>query len=89
MEQMDAKLLYADHFVRTPWQKGAIENINKRIRRFMPGNTNMAGVDQSQLTALAHHLNSTPRKCLGFKTPAEVFTTLCRKQDNHIPCSQA
>lgn len=63
----------------SPWQKGAIENINKRIRRFMPGNTNLARVDQSQLTALAHHLNSTPRKCLGFKTPAEVFATLLQE----------
>jgi len=33
-------------------------------------------VSQAQLTALAHNLNAKPRKCLGFKTPAEVFASL-------------
>ena len=45
----------------SPWQKGAVENTNKRIRRFM-----------QQLVDLAHHLNSLPRKCLGYRTPVEV-----------------
>ncbi len=27
-----------------PWQKGAVENANKRIRRFMPGDTGLAGI---------------------------------------------
>jgi IS30 family transposase len=29
-----------------PWQKGAVENVNKRIRRFMPGDTDLAAVSQ-------------------------------------------
>ncbi|MDW9514688.1 IS30 family transposase, partial [Sinorhizobium meliloti] len=57
----------------SPWQKGAVENTNKRIRRFMPGDTDLSAVSQPQLVALAHHLNSLPRKCLGYRTPAEVF----------------
>jgi IS30 family transposase len=56
-----------------PWQKGAVENANKRIRRFMPGNTDLVAVSQCDLTQLARHLNDQPRKCLGYKTPAEVF----------------
>jgi len=56
-----------------PWQKGAVENANKRIRRFMPGDTDLAGVSQRDLTQLARHLNDQPRRCLGYKTPAEVF----------------
>ncbi|MDR6433522.1 IS30 family transposase [Brucella pseudogrignonensis] len=63
----------------SPWQKGAIENINKRIRRYLPSNTDLTQVSQAQLTALAHDLNATPRKCLGFKTPAEAFATLLRE----------
>ena len=55
-----------------PWQKGAVENANKRIRRFMPGDTDLAGVSQRDLTQLARHLNDQPRRCLGYKTPAEV-----------------
>ncbi|WP_018900887.1 IS30 family transposase [Rhizobium sp. 2MFCol3.1] len=56
-----------------PWQKGAVENANKRIRRFMPGTTDLAGVSQRDLIQLTRHLNDQPRKCLGYKTPAEVF----------------
>ncbi|NKX17403.1 IS30 family transposase [Ochrobactrum pseudogrignonense] len=60
-------------------QKGAIENINKRIRRYLPSNTDLTQVSRAQLTALAHNLNATPRKCLGFKTPAEAFATLLQE----------
>jgi IS30 family transposase len=56
-----------------PWQKGTVENANKRLRRFLPGNTDLALVSQRDLTTLARHLNNQPRKCLGYKTPAEVF----------------
>ncbi len=56
-----------------PWQKGTVENTNKRIRRFMPGATDLAAVSQRDLIQLARHLNDQPRKCLGYKTPAEVF----------------
>ncbi|WP_318013367.1 IS30 family transposase [Rhizobium sp. 3T7] len=57
----------------SPWQKGAVEDTNKRIRRFMPGDTDLSIVTQQQLVHLAHQLNSQPRKCLGYRTPAEVF----------------
>lgn len=57
----------------SPWQKGAVENANKRIRRFIPGDTDLSVVSQKQLVELAHQLNSQRRKCLGYKTPAEVF----------------
>lgn len=48
-----------------PWQKGAVENANKRIRRFMPGEAAWAAVSQRDLTQLARHLNDQPRRCLG------------------------
>ncbi|MGF6177365.1 hypothetical protein [Ensifer sp. 4252] len=50
-----------------PWQKGAVENTNKRIGRFL------AVIPQHALNRLARDLNNQPRKCLGFQTPAEVF----------------
>ncbi|KAB2703736.1 IS30 family transposase [Brucella intermedia] len=56
-----------------PWQKGAVENTNKRIRRFVPSDTDLTAVSQQHLTYLARHLNDQPRKCLGYKTPTEVF----------------
>lgn len=56
-----------------PWQKGTVENTNKRLRRYLPGNTDLMSVSQRDLTTLTRHLNNQPRKCLGYKTPAEVF----------------
>ncbi|ULJ74195.1 IS30 family transposase [Rhizobium gallicum] len=63
----------------SPWQKGAVENANKRIRRFLPGDTDLSLVSQQRLVHLAHQLNSIPRKCLGYKTPAEVFIAHLRE----------
>lgn len=61
---------------RSPWQKGGVENMNGRIRRFIPLKTKPDSFSDNDLQALADRLNSTPRKCLGFKTPAEVFSKL-------------
>ncbi|MDD4616467.1 MAG: IS30 family transposase [Alphaproteobacteria bacterium] len=58
---------------RSPWQKGGVENVNGRLRRWLPLSTKIADVDQDRVNEVASRLNSTPRKCLGFKTPAEVF----------------
>jgi len=58
---------------QAPWQKGTVENTNGRIRRFLPLDTDLARRTPEDLTALAHRMNATPRKCLQFKTPAEVF----------------
>ncbi|WP_245507254.1 IS30 family transposase, partial [Rhizobium sp. PP-CC-3G-465] len=57
-----------------PWQKGTVENTNKRIRRYLPGTTDLAVVSQRDLLHLTHHINNQPRKCLGYRTPTEVFT---------------
>lgn len=46
----------------SPWQKGAVENIDKRIRRYLPGNTDLAQVHQAQLTAVAHNLDCSRPK---------------------------
>jgi transposase, IS30 family len=59
----------------SPWQKAGIENMNGRIRRFIPLKTKPDTVSDEDLQRLANLLNSTPRKCLGFKTPAEVFSS--------------
>ena len=56
-----------------PWQKGGIENAIGRMRRRLPRKTDLATLSGAQLDALIAAYNSTPRKCLGFRTPAEVF----------------
>lgn len=56
-----------------PWQKGGIENAIGRMRRLLPRKTDLANIDDALFTALIIRYNNTPRKCLGWKTPAEVF----------------
>ena len=57
----------------SPWQKGAIENAIGRIRRPLPRNTNLNTIDHDTLNACVAAYNNTPRKCLGFRSPAEAF----------------
>lgn len=58
---------------QSPWQKGAVENANKRLRRWLCRDTDPGSLSQDELRTLCAGLNATPRKCLGFRTPAEVF----------------
>ena len=57
----------------SPWQKGGVENAIGRIRRPLPRKSDLATIDQATLDRLAHNYNHTPRQCLGFRTPQEVF----------------
>jgi IS30 family transposase len=57
-----------------PWQKGGIENAIGRMRRSLPRKTDLATLRPAQFILLARRYNHTPRKCLDFQTPAEVFS---------------
>ena len=57
----------------SPWQKGAVENANGRIRRFLPGERNLAELADDELQRVTAMLNETPRRCLGYQTPKEAF----------------
>jgi transposase, IS30 family len=61
----------------SPWQKGGIENMNGRLRRALPRKTDLRTLAHQTLTAIQRRYNNTPRKCLGFKTPAQVFLSHC------------
>ncbi len=57
----------------SPWQKGGIENAIGRLRRQLPRNTDLDALPTHRLAICLERYNDTPRKCLGFKTPNEVF----------------
>jgi IS30 family transposase len=58
---------------QSPWQKGSVENTNRRARKWLPRDLDPLSVNDSDLKSICDQLNTTPRKCLGFRTPAEVF----------------
>ena len=57
-----------------PWQKGGVENAIGRLRRGLPRKTDLATVSAERFTELVQLYNNTPRKCLDYQTPAEVFS---------------
>jgi IS30 family transposase len=56
-----------------PWQKGGIENAIGRMRRGIPRKTDLANLSKARLAVLVSAYNNTPRKCLDWNSPAEVF----------------
>lgn len=56
------------------WQKGANENHNGVLRRYIPKKADLTGLTQEDLDAIIEEINQRPRKCLGYETPEEVFT---------------
>ena len=58
---------------QAPHQKGAVENANGRVRRRLPSETPVADLAEDALAKLCARLNGTPRKCLGYATPAGAF----------------
>ena len=56
-----------------PWQKGGIENAIGRVRRLIPRKTDLATLSDDQFHTRIAAYNNTPRKCLDFQTPAEIF----------------
>jgi len=66
------KVYFCD--THSPWQKGANENFNGRLRHFFPKKSDISRVSQSDLDHIANIMNNTPRKCLGYKTPNEAFS---------------
>ena len=70
-EQTGMKTFFCD--THSPWQKGGVENAILRLRRFLPRKTSPAALAEENFNAIIMAYNTTPRKCLGFKTPAEVF----------------
>lgn len=62
--------------VRAPWQKGAVENAIGRLRRWLPRRTNLAELSPEDLKHIVRRANHTPRRCLGYKTPHEVYNQI-------------
>ena len=55
------------------WERGSNENANGLIRQYLPRGTSMAGLSQQLCNAIAHKLNTRPRKRHGFLTPLECY----------------
>ncbi len=68
---LDVDVYFADPY--SSWQRGTNENINGLIREFFPKKYDFSTITQKHVDIVENILNNRPRKCLGFKTPLEVF----------------
>ncbi|HAU74725.1 MAG TPA: IS30 family transposase [Agrobacterium sp.] len=68
---------------QSPWQKGTVENTNRRVRKWLSREVDPLSVTDADLIAICNQLNETPRKCLGYRTPAEVFRKKLLAQLRH------
>jgi len=58
------------------WEKGTVENTVGRVRRFIPKGRSVDGISEKHAVRIEVRMNNTPRKCLGFLTPNEVYAKI-------------
>jgi IS30 family transposase len=71
LHNLNIQTFFCDTY--SPWQKGGVENAIGRMRRTLPRKTDLTTLPDRRFVELIQAYNNTPRKCLDFQTPAEVF----------------
>ena len=56
-----------------PWQRGTNENTNGLLREYFPKSYDFNALSDEDLQKVVEQLNRRPRKCLGYRTPQEVY----------------
>jgi IS30 family transposase len=56
------------------YERGAVENANRDLRRFYPKGTDFGTVDEEQIKQAEKLIANWPMKCLGWRTTDEAFT---------------
>ena len=73
------KVLNAPFYFCKPyhsWPRGPIEQLNGRVRRTFRKTPSLQRLTQETIAQEAQELNHMPRKCLGFRTPQEIFDAI-------------
>jgi IS30 family transposase len=67
------------------WERGLNENHNGLLRQFFPKTMNLLKLTVHEVNDAVYLLNHRPRKCLGYRTPHEVFYQLELRPITLIP----
>ena len=68
---LEAKVYFARPY--HSWERGTNENTNGLLRQYFPKQMSLLNVTRSDVDDAVYALNQRPRKCLGYRTPHEVF----------------
>ncbi len=71
-----AAALQAGFYFATPchsWERGLNEHTNGLVRQYFPKGTDPSAIRPQPVQAVEDRLHHRPRKCLGYRTPHEVF----------------
>lgn len=68
---LDAPVFFAKP--HAPWERGSNENVNGLLRFFFPKGCDFLAVTDDELQAVVDLVNSRPRKCLDWFSPADIF----------------
>jgi IS30 family transposase len=74
-EDIARLLSFAVYFAHpySSWERGTNENTNGLLRQYLPKSESFLQLTGWQLSSYVTQLNNRPRKCLSYRTPAEVF----------------
>ncbi len=70
-KRINAEVYFAEP--HKPWQRGTNENTNDILRFYYPKGYNFHTLDEKSLNEVVLSINKRPKKCLGWKTPYEIF----------------
>ena len=70
-DELNAKFFFAHPYAS--WERGLNENTNGLIRQYFPKSRDFTTITQEEINQVMDKLNNRPRKCLGIKTPNQVF----------------
>jgi IS30 family transposase len=62
------------------WEKGAVENVNKYIRKDIPKGSDLSKYSKKFIASLEEKLNRRPMKCLDYSTPQEMMDAFRKRK---------
>jgi IS30 family transposase len=69
-------IYFADPYAA--WQRGGNENTNGLLRQYFQKGIDFRKTNEGAVAEAVRRLNNRPRKCLGYRTPHEIFWSVAR-----------
>ena len=68
---LKARVYFAHRY--SPWERGLNENTNGLLRQYFPKGSDLSKLTEQDVRRVEDLYNHRPRKCLGYRTPAEAL----------------